>query len=141
MTSDSTRVEFRLDRDPRLIAAVRAAVQFQANYAGLDAASGEQFAIASEDVCREALLQLADDGGGLEVVLRTFSDRIEIAVQHHGQLIPAVGLETFTRAGVGAGRPGALDGVELLACVDRVLFDTQNGIACTTLVKFVQPRR
>lgn len=140
MSSDPIRVEFQIDRDPRLIAAVRAAVQFQATHAGMDVTNSEQFGKASEELCREVLLQLSDDDGGLEVVLQTFDDRMEISIQHHGEPIPAVGLETFTVPGALAGRPGALNGVELLECVDRVVFDTQDGIACTTLVKFLPPK-
>jgi len=76
MTDESTRVEFHLDRDPRLISAVRSAVQFQAARAGLEEAGCENFAIAAEEVCKEALTQFTDADGGLDVTLETFSDRI-----------------------------------------------------------------
>jgi hypothetical protein len=141
MTDECTRVEFHLDRDPRLISAVRCAVQFQAARAGLETAGCESFATASEDVCKEALTQLTDADGGLDVTLETFPDRMEISIHHRGQLVPAVGLETFALQAAGAGGAGGLNGMELLARVDRVMFNSEEGIARTTLVKFLQPKR
>jgi hypothetical protein len=138
MTDESTRVEFHLDRDARLISAVRSAVQFQAARAGLETAGCESIAIASEDVCKEALTQLTDADGGLNVTLETFPDRIEISIHHRGQLVPAVGLETFA---LQAGGAGGLNGMELLGRVDRVMFNSEEGVARTTLVKFLQPKR
>jgi hypothetical protein len=141
MTNESTRVQFHLDRDPRLISAVRSAVHFQASRAGLEEESCENFAIASEDVCKEALTQLTDAEGGLDVTLDTFPDRMEISIQHRGQLVPAVGLETFARPGADASGAGGLNGVELLSRVDRVMFNSEEGVARTTLVKFLRPKR
>ncbi len=141
MTDESTRVEFHLDRDPRLISAVRSAVQFQAARAGLEEAGCENFAIAAEEVCKEALTQFTDADGGLEVTLETFSDRIEISIHHRGQLVPAVGLETFALHSAGTGGAGGLNGMELLSRVDRVTFNSEEGVARTTLVKFLPPKR
>ena len=135
MPDDSTRVAFHLDRDPRLTAAVRSAVQFQAEHAGLDPEASGRFATASEDVCREALMQLAEPEARLEVTLDTFTDRIEICIHHQGQLIPAVGLQAFAIPGLDAG--GGMNGMELLQRVDRVLFNMEDGAARTTLVKFL----
>ncbi len=138
MTDESTRVVFHLDRDPRLIAAIRSAVHFQASRAGLEAESCDAFAKASEDVCREALGQLTDADGGLDVTLDTFPDRIEISICHHGQLVPAVGLESFAHPEAHTGGAGGLNGLELLSRVDRVMFNAEEGVARTTLVKFLQ---
>ena len=140
MTHDSTRIELHLDRDPRLISAVRSAVHFQATRAGLEEKGCESFAQASEEVCREALTQITDADGGLNVTLETFPDRMEISIHHRGPLVPVVGLETFAPFGA-AGGAGGLNGTELLTCVDRVLFDTADGVARTTLVKFVRGKR
>jgi hypothetical protein len=141
MTDEPTRVVFHLDRDPRLIGPVRSAVHFQASRAGLEAGRCDDFAKASEDVCREALLQLTDADGGLEVTLDTFSDRVEISIHHHGQLVPAVGLEAFTFPEASASEVGGVNGLELLSRVDRVMFNSEEGVARTTLVKFLQPKR
>jgi hypothetical protein len=140
MTDEPTRVEFHLDRDPRLICAVRSAVHFQALRAGFEQEGCENIAIASEDVCREALSQFTDADGGLDVTLETFPDRMEISIHHRGQLVPAVGLETFTLPDAVAGGAGGLNGLELLSRVDRVMYNSEEGVARTTLVKFLQPK-
>jgi hypothetical protein len=139
MTDDSTRVELHLDRDPRLISAVRSAVHFLATRAGLEEKGCENFALASEEVCREALTQLTDADGGLNVTLDTFPDRMEISIHHRGRLVPAVGLETFAPSGAEA--TGGLNGVELLSRVDRVSFNAEKGIARTTLVKYLRGKQ
>jgi hypothetical protein len=137
MTDEATRVEFHLDRDPRLISPVRSAVYFQASRAGLEEKRCDDFARACEDVCREVLLQLTDADGGLDVTLDSFPDRMEISIDHHGQLAPAVGLETFTLPDAPAGGASGLNGLELLSRVDRVMFNAAEGVARTTLVKFL----
>jgi len=141
MADESTRVEFHLDRDPRLISAVRSAAHFQASQAGLEEQGCENFATASEDVCREALTQITDADGGLDVTLDSFPDRMEISIHHRGQLVPAVGLETFALPDLAERGAGGLNGAELLSRVDRVMFNSKEGIARTTLVKFLQPKR
>jgi hypothetical protein len=141
MTDEPTRVKFHLDRDPRLISAVRSAVHFQALRAGLEEEGCDAFALASEDVCREAFAQFTDADGGLDVTLDTFPDRMEISIHHRGQLVPTVGLETFTLPEAITGGTGGLNGMELLSRVDRVMFNSGDGIAQTTLVKYLRPKR
>ena len=141
MTADSTRVVFHLDRDPRLVAAIRSAVHFEAARVGLGAGGCDELDKAVEDVCGQALVQHVDAGGDLEITIDTFADRIEISIHHRGQLIPAVGLETFTPAIAQDGESGGLNGMELLERVDRVMFNSEDGTARTTLVKFLQPKR
>jgi hypothetical protein len=141
MTGDVVRVAFHLDRHPPLLGVLRCAVQFQAAQAGLDSGTCGDFAKAVEDVCREALSQLTDEDGGLDVTVDTFEDRIEISIHHHGQLVPAVGLESFAFSHRHEGDTSGLNGMELLSRVDRVLFSTEDGVARTTLVKSLHPRR
>jgi hypothetical protein len=140
MTDDATRVVFHLDPDPLLIGVLRSAVQFQALQAGLGSESCAEFAKASEDVCRETIPQLAESGGGLDVTLDTYHDRIEISIHHHGQLAPPVGLECFAFSETPDGGTGRLNGLELLSRVDRVLFNAEDGVARTTLVKYLHPK-
>jgi hypothetical protein len=141
MTTEFSRVEFHLDRDLRLAAAVRSAVHFQASQAGLDEATCHGLAKASEEVCRQTLSQLPEAEGGLDVTLDTFADRIEISILHEGQVPPAVGLDAFAAPQASAGGSGGLNGMELLERVDRVTFHAQNGMARTTLVKFLRASR
>jgi hypothetical protein len=141
MTDDSIRVVFHLDPNPLLVGVLRSAVQFQALQAGFGSETCTEFAKASEDVCRETLSQLTEAGGGLNVTLDTFHDRIEISIHHHGQMAPAIGLESFAFSGSAASGSGRFNGMELLARVDRVLFSSEDGVARTTLVKFLHSRR
>ena len=138
MADASTRVVFHLDPHPVLLGVLRSAVQFQGLQAGLGSETCAEFAQASEDVCREALAQLNEGTGGLDVTLDTFHDRIEISIHHHGQMVPAVGLECFAFSAAPGGVTGRLNGLELLARVDRVLFNVEDGVARTTLVKYLQ---
>ena len=137
MESEFTRVEFHLDRDPRLVSAVRAAARFQASCAGLETEGCENFAKASEHVCKEALAQLTDSDGGLNVTLDTYPDRMEISIHHRGLPVPAVGLEIFASSDSTTNKLG-LNGAELLSSVDRISFNLEEGVARTTLVKFLQ---
>src|ERR1019366_3504388 len=98
---------------------IRSAVHFEAVRAGLDAGSCDELEKAFEDVCRETLLQLTDADGGLEIIIDTFADRIEISIRHRRQLIPAFGHETDTPPMASAGESGGVNGVELLERVDR----------------------
>ena len=141
MTVDSTRVVFHLDRDPRLVAAIRSAVHFEAARVGLGAGGCDELDKAVEDVCGQALVQHVDAGGDLEITIDTFADRIEISIHHRGQLIPAVGLEALTPPVASAEESGGLTGLELLDRVDRVMVNAGDGAARTTLVKFLQPKR
>jgi hypothetical protein len=141
MADDTTRIELHLDRDPRLITAVRSAVHFQATRAGLEEKGCENVALASEEVCKEALTQITDADGGLNVTLEIFPNRMEISIHHRGQLAPAVGLETFAPPGAAGKGAGGLNGLELLTRVDRVMFNTEKGVARTTLVKFLREKR
>ncbi len=141
MTNEPVRVVFHMDPDSILIGVLRSAVQFQALQAGLGSEMCAEFARASEDVCRETISQLNEDGGPLDITLDTFHDRIEISIHHHGQMMPAVGLEAFAPAAALASGAGGFNGLELLSRVDRVLFSAEAGVARTTLVKFLHVKR
>jgi hypothetical protein len=137
MTDEPVRVAFHLDQDWRLVAVFCCAVEHQANQAGFETEAGAQLARAAGDVCREAIAQLGGNSEGVDVTLDTFSDRIEIAIHSRGQAIPAVGLEAFAVSGARSGAAHGLNGQELLSRVDRVLFNSEDGVSRTTLVKFL----
>jgi hypothetical protein len=141
MTGEPVRIAFHLDQDPRLVGVLCSAVEFQASSAGFEANACEQLARAAGDVCRETISQLGDSGEAVDVTLDTFPDRIEIAIRCRGQARPAVGLETFAFADAASGADGGLSGLELLSRVDRVLYNSEDGIARTTLVKFLPAPR
>jgi hypothetical protein len=140
MTSEPVRVKFHLDQDSTLVGVLCSAVQFQASQAGFEAETSAEIARASEGVCRQSLLQLAGADDGLDVMLESFADRIEVSFLHGGQMMPAVGLEKFVAPGDFAGGASEINGKELLSRVDRILYNTENGKVRTTLVKFLKPR-
>lgn len=137
MTDEPVRVVFHLDQDPRLVQVFCSALEHQATEAGLAAEDCAQLSRAACEVCRETIAQHGAHGEGVEVTLDKFSDRFEIAIHCRGQALPAIGLEKFALPGSREGGAAGLNGQELLACVDRVLYNTEGGVARTTLVKFL----
>ena len=137
MTDEPVRVAFHLDQDWNLVGVFCCAVEFQAIQAGFETEAGAQLARAAGDVCRETISQLGGNGEGVDITLDTFSDRMEIAIHCRGQLLPAVGLEKFAFSDAHSGGAGGLNGQELLSRVDRVLYNAEDGVARTTLVKFL----
>jgi hypothetical protein len=117
------------------------AVEFQAIHAGFETEAGAQLARAAGDVCRETISKLGDDGEVVDVTLNTFSDRIEIAIHCRGQVLPVLGLETFAFSEALTEGVGGFNGLELLSRVDRVLYNSEGGVAKTTLVKFLPAHR
>lgn len=139
MPTEPTRVVLHLDRGPLPAGVVHTAVQFQASQAGVESKTGGKFARACEDVARETLSQLIEGDAGLDVTVDTFADRMEISIQHRGQQEPAV-VEAFVHAEGPSDGSSGLDRMELLEQVDRVMFNTEGGVARTTLVKFLKPK-
>ena len=131
------RVVFHLDQDWNLVGVFCCAVEHQAIHAGFETEAGAQLARAAGDVCRETISQLGGNGQGVDVTLDTFSDRIEIAIHCRGQVLPAIGLETFALSDALSAGAAGLNGLELLSRVDRVLYNSEGGVARTTLVKFL----
>jgi hypothetical protein len=141
MTDEPVRVVFHLDQDWRLVGVFCCAVEHQAIHAGFEPEAGAQLAGAAGDVCRETISKLGGNGGGIDVTLDTFPDRIEIAIHSRSQAIPAIGLEAFAFSSAQSEGPGGLNGQDLLSRVDRVLYNAEDGMARTTLVKFLPAHR
>jgi hypothetical protein len=141
MADEPVRVVFHLDQDRTLVGVFCSAVEFQAIHAGFETEAGEQLARAAGDVCRETISQLGGNGQGVDVTLDTFSDRIEIAIHCRSQVLPAIGLESFASSDALSGGAAGLNGLELLSRVDRVLYNAEDGVARTTLIKFLPSNR
>ena len=141
MADEPVRVVFHLDQDWNLVGVFCCAVEHQAIQAGFETEAGAELARAAGDVCRETISQLGGDGPGVDVTLDTFSDRIEIAIHCRGQALPVLGLEKFAFSNTQTGRAGGINGQELLSRVDRVLYNSEGGVARTTLVKFLPAQR
>lgn len=141
MSGEPVRVVFHFDQDWDLVSVFCCAVEHQAIHAGFETEDGAQLARAAGDVCREAIAQVGERGGGVDVTLETYPDRMEVAIHCRGQQLPPIGLNAFASgAPVAAGSTG-VNGLELLSRVDRVLYNSTDGLARTTLVKFLPAQR
>lgn len=128
----------RLAKDARLLGAVAGAVEFFADRAGLDAAARAGLVEAIERASRQTLPLLTSAEAFLDISVTGYADRIEVILEHTGQALPAPGLDSFTRQGAEAESGG---GLSLLARVDRVKFETANGVSRTTLIKLLRIKR
>jgi anti-sigma regulatory factor (Ser/Thr protein kinase) len=140
MSHEPVRVRLHLDQDCVLAGVVRGTVQFQALQAGFEPDRGAEIAAACQAVCGLALSRASRTNDGVDVVLETFADRMEISFVHRGEALPAVGLEAFVLPGDFSGNSEEINGLDLLSRVDRVRYNTENGNVCTTLVKLLNPR-
>jgi hypothetical protein len=126
-----------MDKDSRLVSVFCSAVEHQAAHAGLEGTEGAQLAQAAGDVCREAIAQGGVGDHGIDVTLETFKDRVEVAIHYRGQGLPADASGNLETAAVKSKSAASLDGHELLARVDRVRCNADDGAARVTLVKFL----
>ena len=127
-------VRMRLDGDARLIAGVSGAVESFARRAEMNDTAGADLAEAAAKACRDTLPLLTAEHPTLDVQIDAFGDRIEVALEHGGEALPSAGLDTFLESG----DDEQVAGLELMARVDRVLYNTANGISRTTLVKYLK---
>ncbi|MGB2645279.1 MAG: hypothetical protein WBG02_20420 [Candidatus Acidiferrum sp.] len=130
MSADCKRIELQIDPDARLAAAAGGAARYLAESAGILSEAAAELQHSVVTACREAFEHLAGDHSHLVVTLALFADRIEIAVAHEGNGEPAVGLDQI------AGFAGQMGGSSALGGVDRVQFETRDGLAVTRLTKY-----
>jgi len=118
----------QIDADARLAAAVGGAARFLADAAGLkdNAVALLQSSVVAACVAEQPHLQ---------VKLTGFADRIEVALSHHGDASPAVGLDSI--AGFAA-RPGGGEArANPFVGVDRVQYETHGGESVTRMTKYI----
>jgi hypothetical protein len=144
MSTDPSRTELTLHDDPRLIAGVAAIVSFAAHRCGLSGGAQAGLAAAAAEACRETFPLVNSNGnkeGALKVIVSDFPDRVEIAIEHSGESLPSAGLDTFCNAASGAGSQAGLSGALQKTNVDRVQYETHDGISRMTLIKYCDERR
>jgi hypothetical protein len=139
MTSSPSRIEVSLHNDTRLLAALATIVAHTARRAGLNRGAQEGFTEAAVDACLETFPLLSpgpENGMGmLHVVLQDFHDRVEMTIEHNGEAVPTAGLDTFC-AHVGTGTGQGLSAALQVKKVDRVQYETRDGISRVTLIKY-----
>jgi hypothetical protein len=144
MGIDPTRTELTLHDDPRLIAGVVAIVSFAAHRCGLSSGAQEGLAAAAAEACRETFPLLNGNGSkdsSLKVIVSDFSDRVEVSIEHSGESLPSAGLDTFCDAASSAGSQTGLSGALQKTNVDRVQYETRDGVSRMTLIKYCDERR
>jgi len=124
----------QIDADARLAAAVGGAARFLADAAGMENGKAMQLQSSVVAACVEIFHSLTGEHPHLQVKLTGFKDRIEVALSHHGDASPAVGLDSI--AGFAA-RPGGGEARANPVGVDRVQYETHGGESVTRLTKYI----
>jgi hypothetical protein len=140
MTNDVTRTELTLTNDPRLIAAVGAVVSWAAARAGLSGEAEKDLDSAADSACHRAFSFLARKAheNTIKVIVAVFPDRIELTIEHPGE-VPQLQGTSFSSTG-GKGTAGKFGVPMDSAKVDRVECKTLGGRSRTTLVKYCGAR-
>jgi hypothetical protein len=125
----------QIDADARLAAAVGGAARYLADLAGLKEDATAQLQSSIVAACREAFDHLTGDHPHLAVTLTSFADRIEVALAHQGEALPAVGLDSI--AGLAAQLGGSVASPGAFTGVDRVQYETHGEETVTRLTKYI----
>ena len=128
----------QIEADPRLAAAAGGAARYFADLAGLEAAEIARWQKAIVAACKEAFAYLTQEHPRLDVSFTRWVDRLEVALSREGETGPAIGLDSL----VGLNRDKqeeAGGGSPVLGGVDRVQYESKEGIAVTRLTKYIAP--
>jgi hypothetical protein len=135
VATEPKTLHIQIDADARFAAAVGGAVHYFADAAGLKDAAAAQLQASVVAACREAFDHLTAEHPHLEVTLSRFADRIEVALAHLGEALPAMGLDAIAGFASQVGGSGANPGG--FAGVDRVQYETHGGETVTRLTKYL----
>jgi hypothetical protein len=133
--TDAKPIHLQIDADARLAAAAGGVARYLADAAGLEGQDVSQLQSGVVAACEEAFESLSGDHPHLDVTLTRHADRIEVALSHHGDAAPAIGLDTI--AGFAAQMGGGAANRGIFAGVDRVQYESQGGEAVTRLTKYI----
>jgi hypothetical protein len=131
-----TRLRVLLDADPRLAAAIGGAARYLADAAGLEGEAIPQWQSSVLAACYRTFEHLTEAHPHLIVTLTRFPDRLEVALSHKGEALPAVGLDTI--AGLATQMGGAKSGPDVFAGVDRVQYESRGAESVTLLTKYIR---
>jgi hypothetical protein len=129
VSAEGTHTELRFTKDARLLAGVRAAVEFVAARGGMSDSERAGLAEASEKAACGAMQQLAEKQSLCSITIEEFHDRIEIRIERPVRA-ESKPVPNSSSGSAPSGQAGAW------RFVDRVLYDAQNGKSSVTLVKF-----
>lgn len=137
MSNEPARTELTLPHDERLLSAISTVVQHASQRCGLSVESQEGLAFAAIEAAREAfpLMEGRTKEPKVKVVVSDYPDRVEVAIEHTGEAVPTAGLDTFVKDAV-AGSDAGLSMALQTTRVDRVQYETRDGISRMTLIKY-----
>ena len=135
MVTELKSFRVQIDADARLAAAVGGAARFLADAAGMENNAVAQLQSSVVAACVEIFHSLTAEQPHLQVKLTGFADRIEVALSHHGDASPAVGLDSI--AGFAARPGGGETRANPFVGVDRVQYETHGGESVTRLTKYI----
>ncbi len=118
VATEPKSLRVQIDADARLAAAIGGAARYLAEAAAMENAKAMQLQSSVVAACVEVFQYLTGDHPHLQVTLARFSDRIEVALSHHGDASPAGGLDS-------------------IAGFDRVQHETHGGESVTRLTKYI----
>jgi len=131
MTAECKLYRLQIDPDPRLAAAAGALAHFLADAAGLTDHAAKEFQKSVVAACLEASASVPERSAHLQLTYSWCADRIEVALQREGDA-PAVGLDSL------AGFAQQMENTAPLSGIDRVQFETKEGVSITRLTKFLR---
>ena len=135
MATEPKSFRVQIDADARLAAAVGGAARYLAEAAGMESGKAVQWQSSVVAACVEVFHYLDQAHPHLQVTLARFPDRIEVALSHHGDASPAVGLDSI--AGFVARPGGDKARANPFVGVDRVQYETHGGETVTRLTKYI----
>jgi hypothetical protein len=138
--TEAKSVQMEIEADRRLAAGAGGAARYFADAAGLEGPAITDWQTAIVAACMEAFEHLTREHPRLRVTLSRMADRLEVALSREADTEPAVGLDSLAGlASHGGDAQGAPGKSKVMGGVDRVQYETHDGIAITRLTKYILP--
>jgi hypothetical protein len=131
VSAEAKGIQLQIDADARLAAAAGGAARYFGESAGLSSAEVADLQKSIVAACEEVFEHMSGDRPHLTVTLTRYPDRLEVAMSHEGGAEPAVGLDRIAGFAQQVGGAGGLGGV------DRVQYESHDGLAVTRLTKYL----
>jgi hypothetical protein len=141
VVTEAKSIQMQIEADARLAAAAGGAARYFADAAGLEGSAIAEWQTAIVAACNEAFQHLTREHPRLDVSFTRLPDRLEVALSREGDTSPAIGLDSLAGLAPQSGNPqGATPTRSLvLGGVDRVQYETRDGVAVTRLTKYIAP--
>ena len=138
VATEAKSIQMQIEADARLAAAAGGAARYFADAAGLEGSAIAEWQTAIVAACKEAFEHLTREHPRLDVSFTRLSDRLEVALSREGDTSPAIGLDSLAGLAPQSGSPqGTAPRSPVLGGVDRVQYETRDGVAVTRLTKYI----